>query len=210
MAKFKLSPAKRASAEFVERKSRFIGHISPVSSEEEARAFIASIREKYADATHNVWAYTLRGGAVARCSDDGEPQGTAGLPALEVLRKSGLDDCAVVVTRYFGGILLGAGGLTRAYSAAAKAAIDAAGIAEWVPFMIFMIATNYSDYQKLAYELPRMGVSVESTEFEADVKIKAAVESERYEEVKNKITSLTNGKAIPQKISNEQRPRLVK
>ena len=128
MAKFKLSPAKSASAEFIERKSRFIGYIAPVSSEEEARAFIAAIREKHADATHNVWACLLRGGAVARCSDDGEPQGTAGLPTLDVLRKSGLDDCVVVVTRYFGGILLGAGGLTRAYSAAAKAAVDAAAL----------------------------------------------------------------------------------
>ncbi|MGI6203610.1 MAG: YigZ family protein [Eubacteriales bacterium] len=210
MSEYKLSPAKKAEAEIIERKSRFIGYISPVSSEEEARAFIETIKEKHSDATHNVWAYVLRGGAIARCSDDGEPQGTAGLPTLEVLRKSGLDDCVVVVTRYFGGILLGAGGLTRAYSAAAKAAVDAAGIAEWVPFTLFSLEASYSDYQKLAYELPKMGATVESTEFEVDVTIKAAIESERYDEIADRIAALTNGKSIPKAIGTEQRPSLVK
>ena len=103
MSEYKLSPAKKAEAEIIERKSRFIGYISPVSSEEEARAFIETIKEKHFDATHNVWAYVLRGGADCPLFDDGEPQGTAGLPTLEVLRKSGLDDCVVVVTRYFEG-----------------------------------------------------------------------------------------------------------
>lgn len=210
MPQNKLSPAKKAEAEFIERKSRFIGYISPVSSEDEARAFVASIKQKHADATHNVWAYVLRGGAVARCSDDGEPQGTAGLPTLDIIRKSGLDDCVIVVTRYFGGILLGAGGLTRAYSAAAKAAVDAAGIAEWVPFTLFSLETNYSDYQKLAYELPRMSVSVESTDFGADVTINAAIESEKYDDIAQRIASLTNGKTIPKVTGSEERPTQIK
>lgn len=210
MPRHKLSPAKQASAEFIERKSRFIGHISPVSDEDEARAFIATKKSEYADATHNVWAYILRGGAVARCSDDGEPQGTAGLPALDVLRKSGLDDCVVVVTRYFGGILLGAGGLTRAYSAAAKAAVEAAGIAEWVPFTLFSLEASYSDYQKLAYELPRMGVTVESSDFGAQVTLTAAAESEKYDDIAEKISSFTGGRSSPKITGTEQRPRLVK
>lgn len=181
-----------------------------MSDEEEARAFIAAKKAEFADATHNVWAYILRGGAIARCSDDGEPQGTAGLAALDVLRKSGLDDCVVVVTRYFGGILLGAGGLTRAYSAATKAAVDAAGIAEWVPFTMFTLTANYSDYQKLAYELPRTGVTVESSDFGAEVTLTAAAETEKYVEISEKIASLTGGRSSPKVTGTKQRPGLVK
>ena len=114
-----------AEDEFVERKSRFIGHIAPVQTEEEAQAFIAQIRQQHRDATHNTYAYILRSG-IKRYSDDGEPQGTAGVPMLECVEKEGLVDVAVVVTRYFGGILLGAGGLVRAYSHGAKIAVDAA------------------------------------------------------------------------------------
>ena len=114
-----------ASAEFVEKRSRFIGYISPVTTQEDAAAFIDSIRSKHWDATHNVPAYIIREGNICRFSDDGEPQGTAGMPALNVLQKEGLTDCVLVVTRYFGGILLGGGGLVRAYSHAAKIAVDA-------------------------------------------------------------------------------------
>ncbi|MBO4353463.1 MAG: YigZ family protein, partial [Clostridia bacterium] len=116
---------KAASAEIVEKKSVFIGYAAPVSSEAEAREFVASIKKKHADARHNVSAYIVSGG-IMHSSDDGEPSGTAGVPVLEVIKKSGVINTVVVVTRYFGGILLGAGGLVRAYSAAAKAAIDAA------------------------------------------------------------------------------------
>ena len=105
-----------AEDEFVEKRSRFIGHALPVTTEEEALAFIAEMKSKYWDASHNVYAYILREGGIQRFSDDGEPQGTAGIPTLDVLRKEGLTDLVVVVTRYFGGILLGGGGLVRAYS----------------------------------------------------------------------------------------------
>ena len=115
----------RAEDEFVERKSRFIGAIAPVETEEEALDFIAQIKHQHRDATHNTYAYVLKNG-VKRYSDDGEPQGTAGVPMLDCLEKEGLVDVAVVVTRYFGGILLGAGGLVRAYSHGAKIAVDAA------------------------------------------------------------------------------------
>lgn len=206
----KLSLAKPASAELTERKSRFIGHASPVADEESAKEFVAAKRVEFADATHNVWAYTLRGGAVARCSDDGEPQGTAGLPVLDVLRKTGLDDCAVVVTRYFGGILLGAGGLVRAYQAATTAAVESAGIAEWVPFTLFALTASYSDYGKLAYELPRLGASVESTDFGAEVTVSAAVESETFDCLTEKVTSTTGGRSRPVKTGEELRPQLRK
>ena len=117
-----------ASDEFIERKSRFIGYIKPVTTQEDAVSFINEIKSKHWDATHNVYAYILRDGQIRRYSDDGEPQGTAGIPVLDVLQKEGLTDCVVVVTRYFGGILLGGGGLVRAYSHAAKLAVDAAGV----------------------------------------------------------------------------------
>ena len=116
---------KVASAEFEERGSIFIGHAAPIKNEQEAMAFIKQKQREYADATHNVWAYLLNGGIVARYSDDGEPQGTAGVPVLECMRKSGATDMVVVVTRYFGGVLLGAGGLVRAYSHSARIAMDA-------------------------------------------------------------------------------------
>ena len=118
----------RASAEFIERKSRFIGHICPVQTQEEAVAFIQEQKSKYWDATHNVYAYVLREGQTRRYSDDGEPQGTAGIPVLDVLLKEELTDCVVVATRYFGGILLGTGGLVRAYGHTSKIAVDAGGI----------------------------------------------------------------------------------
>jgi uncharacterized YigZ family protein len=120
--------AKDGTATLVEKRSEFIGYAKPVNNEDEAAAFVMSIKKKHADARHNVFAYVLRGGALKRYSDDGEPQGSAGMPVLDVICKNGLDGAAVVVTRYFGGILLGTGGLVRAYSSAASAAIADAGI----------------------------------------------------------------------------------
>ena len=114
--------------EYVERRSRFLAHARPVTTEEEALAFLEQIRSKYWDASHNVYAYSLREGQIRRFSDDGEPQGTSGMPTLEVLTKSGITDAIIVVTRYFGGVLLGAGGLVRAYSHAARMAVDAAEV----------------------------------------------------------------------------------
>ena len=118
---------KPASAELIEKRSRFIGYVKPVKTQEEAVAFINEIKSKHWDATHNVYAYVIRGEGISRYSDDNEPQGTAGIPVLDAIRKRDITDCVVVVTRYFGGTLLGAGGLVRAYSASAKAGIDAAG-----------------------------------------------------------------------------------
>jgi len=197
--------ARRASAEMTERKSVFIGTAAPVSSEEEARALIEEMRREYHDATHNVYAYILNGGAVARYSDDGEPQGTAGVPVLNVLKMSGATDVCVVVTRYFGGILLGAGGLVRAYSAAAKLAIDTAGIVTMTDFAVLTIRCSYSDYQKLTVQLPKYGATEDSTEFLSDVTVTAGIENSRAPALIAAVSELTNGRASAQITAHEER-----
>ena len=145
--------------EFEEKRSVFIGHAAHVETEEEAMAFIKQKQKTYADATHNVWAYRISGGTsteqAARYSDDGEPQGSSGLPTLEAIRKKGVFDCVVVTTRYFGGTLLGVGGLIRAYSHAASIALEAAHIITYEKFTEFMLETTYSDYQLILQELPK-------------------------------------------------------
>lgn len=162
---------KASSDEFTEKKSRFIGHICPVTTQEEAQAFIQSLKSKYWDATHNVWAYVLRDGQTRRYSDDGEPQGTAGIPVLDVLLKENVVDCAVVVTRYFGGIMLGAGGLVRAYSHGSKIAVDAGGIVTMSLCDLLTVSTDYNFYGRLSSLIPEMGGIIENTEFTDVVKV---------------------------------------
>ena len=142
---------KAAFDEFIERKSRFIGYSCPVSREEDAIAFINEVRARHREATHNVYAYIIREEGVMRYSDDGEPAGTAGMPVLDVLRKEDLTDICVVVTRYFGGVLLGAGGLVRAYAKGAKIGVDAAKRIERVFCDIFSVKCDYSSLGKLRY-----------------------------------------------------------
>ena len=190
-----LSLSKPASAEFIERRSVFIGSASPVTTEREALDFVNALRKKYADATHNVYAYILRENNISRFSDDGEPHGTAGLPVLDVMRKEGMVDCAVVVTRYFGGILLGAGGLVRAYTASAKLALDAAGRAEWAPCAHFTVTSDYSDHQKLSYYFRKNGITVRGTDFSDSVTNDCIADLPRADEISKDIVSLTNGKA---------------
>jgi len=187
--------AKEADAEIEVNKSIFIGHAAPVADEEAAKAFIARIKAEYSDATHNVYAYLLRGGAVARCSDDGEPQGTSGVPTLNVLKMSGVDDLCVVVTRYFGGILLGAGGLVRAYSAAARAALDAAGIVTYEELTIFKMNVNYSDYQKLIPEFPKLGITVDESEFTDKVFLTAVIPTPKFADAELRITDVCGARA---------------
>jgi len=184
---------KSASAETVEKKSVFIGYAAPVSSEAEARDFVASIKKKHADARHNVSAYVLSGG-IMHSSDDGEPSGTAGVPVLEVIKKSGIVNTAVVVTRYFGGILLGAGGLVRAYSAAAKAAIDAAGIAVYEKFYDCKIKCAYSDYNDVMYRLGQFTVKTGETSFGENVEIAFSVLAEERERLDAEITARFDGR----------------
>ena len=197
--------AREAHAEMEERKSVFIGHAKPVTSEEEARAFIEEIRHQYADATHNVYAYLLNGGSIARYSDDGEPHGTSGVPTLNVLKMSGAMDLVVVVTRYFGGILLGAGGLVRAYSAAARLAIDEAGLAVFEPWNIVGFTCSYSDYQKITAGLPKTGAVEEDAQFGEDVMVTAAVKIEDTGALMTYISETTGGRSAVEILDTEER-----
>lgn len=184
---------KAASAEIVEKKSVFIGYAAPVSSESEARDFVASIKKKHADARHNVSAYVLSGG-IMHSSDDGEPSGTAGVPVLEVIKKSGVANTAVVVTRYFGGILLGAGGLARAYSAAAKAAIDAAGVVTYEKFDECRIVCAYGDYSDVLYRLGSFTVKMGEATFGADVCVAFAVLADERGRLDDEIAARFDGR----------------
>ena len=161
-----------ASAEFVEKRSRFIGHICPVTTQDEAVAFIQQKRTEYWDATHNVYAYVLREGQTRRYSDDGEPQGTAGIPVLDVLLKEELTDCVVVATRYFGGVLLGTGGLVRAYSHTSKIAVEAGGVVTMARCSVRDTACDYAFYGRLSSLIPEMGGVILDTQFADDVRIR--------------------------------------
>lgn len=154
-----------AQAEFTERHSRFIGQAEPVRTEEEAMAFVRSVRAAEREAKHNVYAYVLRAGQARRYSDDGEPQGTAGVPVLDVLLKSQAVDTAVVVTRYFGGILLGAGGLVRAYSHGASIALEAAGIVTMGACFQASLVCDYSSYGRVAPLISEYGGTVDASDF---------------------------------------------
>ena len=197
--------ADTASVEMEERKSSFIGHAAPVRDEEDARRFLEEKRREYHDATHNVYAYLLNGGAVARYSDDGEPQGTGGIPVLNVLKMSGATDLIVVVTRYFGGILLGAGGLVRAYGTAAKYAVDAAGLAVFEPYAVCRLDVSYSDYQKLTAALPKLGVSEDKCDFGEGVAVLCAVEESRADELLAAVGEITCGRGKTTLLRIEER-----
>jgi uncharacterized YigZ family protein len=187
----------RAEDEFVERKSRFIGAIAPVETEEEALDFIAQIKHQHRDATHNTYAYVLKNG-VKRYSDDGEPQGTAGVPMLDCLEKEGLVDVAVVVTRYFGGILLGAGGLVRAYSHGAKIAVDAASRKLMTTCVLLGMEFDYSFYGKINYILPKYVCRVEESDFGALVQMKVLFRQTEVDAFLKEVTELSAALVVPQ------------
>jgi len=187
---------KGGSAEVVEKKSRFIAQVSPVKNEEEALQFIARIRKENRDARHNCFAYvTGPDGSIEKFSDDGEPSKTAGMPMLDLLRKRGLKNACVVVTRYFGGILLGAGGLVRAYGASARQAVEAAGLAVFEPWSVLRVCLSYSDYQKLQAAIPRLGAVEDSCDFGSDVTSVCAMLSSREEDFRRAVAELTAGRA---------------
>ena len=166
-----LIPASSASAELVERRSRFSGHVWHVGTEDAALSRLRETREQHPDASHNVYAYVLRESNIMRYSDDGEPSGTAGQPVLNVLRAKGVRDVCCVVTRYFGGTLLGAGGLVRAYSTAAKLALHAAGILEICPWRRLRLTCTYAQYEKIRRLLEGSGGRIESADFGAAVTV---------------------------------------
>lgn len=183
----------RATANFVEKKSEFIGNIAPVKTSDEATNFINEIKSSHRKATHNVYAYVLRDGNTTRYSDDGEPSGTAGVPVLDVLIKEGLTDICVVATRYFGGILLGGGGLVRAYSHTSKIAVVASEIMIMCNCFEFSVKIDYSLYGKVVYILPDYAVKITETNFSDNVTMKFLVKSELCDKLSQALTDLSNG-----------------
>lgn len=188
-----------AEASFTEKKSEFIGYIRHTETEEEAVAFINEIRAMHRKATHNVYAYILRDGSITRYSDDGEPQGTAGVPVFEVLRKENLTDVCCVVTRYFGGILLGGGGLVRAYSHSAKIAVDAAERMIMCACIPMEITADYDLYGKITNALPEFEVKITDTDFGADVKIKLFCKTGLADKLTERLTDISNGRIVIQR-----------
>ena len=182
-----------AEVSFIEKKSEFIGHAAPVKTEEEAMEYINKIRKRYGDATHNCYAYMLANGS-ARYSDDGEPQGTAGVPILSVIQKGGFTDAVIVVTRYFGGILLGAGGLVRAYGASARDAVAAARIVTYAEYTEFSVNCSYSDYQKLIPIVAKLGVKEDGIDFTDTVTMRLAAKPDVFKDFADKVSEIGAGR----------------
>ena len=189
--------------EFVEKKSRFIGYVKPVKTQEEATNFINSIKSKHWDATHNVSAFVLRENNIQRSSDDGEPSGTAGVPTLDVLLKENLVDVCVVVTRYFGGTLLGAGGLIRAYSHSSKIAGEAGHIITMAPCKVLSVSVDYSFYDRLNILLCEFNANIENSEFTDNVTVTFSVRENAVPFLQDKLTQVSNGKYILKEIGEK-------
>lgn len=194
---------KEAYNEFTEKRSRFIGYACPVKTVDEANAFISRIKQKHWDAKHNVYAYILKDGGIKRYSDDGEPQGTAGIPVLDVLEKSQTVDVCVVVTRYFGGILLGGGGLVRAYSHGAKIALDAGEIITMSLCSEMKAECDYTLYGKITPIIAANGGKITDTQFTDKVEVYYTIVGETEEKLSSAIFEATNGKVMPQKLGEK-------
>lgn len=199
-----LVPTAFGQAEFTEKKSRFLGSVWPVDTEEEALAKIQEMKKRHYDATHNCWAYIIRDGAV-RFSDDGEPGGTAGMPMLQVLQREGLYNVLCVVTRYFGGILLGAGGLVRAYTRGAKIAVDAAGKSMKRVWTVLYLPCPYSYYERVRLEAAAFGGIVRGTEFGAEVELELLFPQEKAAPFLERLTDMTCGTVEAMEIGREYR-----
>jgi uncharacterized YigZ family protein len=184
---------REAEAEFTERRSRFIGRAKPVHTQEEAESFLRSVREAHRGATHCVFAYVLRASGLQRCSDDGEPQGTAGVPVLDVLQRSGLTDTAITVTRYFGGILLGAGGLVRAYSHGASIALGAAGEVTMGACYQAELVCDYASYGKIPSLVAEHGGTVDDVSFAESVAVRFHLPCENAEPFRAALADATRG-----------------
>ena len=187
-----LVPTDFGEDEFVEKKSRFIGRVWPVETEEEALSCIAEMKKQHYDATHNCWAYVIRDGAV-RFSDDGEPGGTAGMPMVQVLQKEQLYNVVCVVTRYFGGTLLGAGGLVRAYTKGAKIAIDAAGKSMKRVWSVIYLPCPYNFYERIKLEIAAFDGVLRDTQFGAEVELEILIARDRAQSFLDRIVDMTAG-----------------
>lgn len=179
--------------EFIEKRSRFIGYCMPVKTEEEAINFINKIKEEHWDATHNVYAYKVRKNQIKRYSDDGEPQGTAGLPMLDIIVKSELTDIALVATRYFGGIKLGGGGLVRAYAKSARVAIDAGKVITMEKGYLCKIVCSYNQHGRIASLIPELGGKVVSSVFEEEVTLEFNIGKNKFDRLERQFAEATNG-----------------
>ena len=186
-------PTAASQTELVEKRSTFLGHVWPVESEEEARARIEETKKKYHDARHNCWCYRLREGGVERYSDDGEPQGTAGQPMLNVFQREEVTNVCCVVTRYFGGILLGAGGLVRAYTQSAKDALDAAGISVVRRWVELAVPCSYAQFERMKLEVEHHGGVLGEVEYTDAVRIHALLPEEAAAPFAARVVELTAG-----------------
>ena len=204
MSEFRV-PFQAADSEFVEKRSRFISHIWPVETEEQAQQYIKDMKAKYYDARHNCWCYRI-GPATARYSDDGEPQGTAGQPMLKVLEREEVTNVCCVVTRYFGGILLGAGGLTRAYAKGAKDALVASGVAVMGAWARVEIPCTYPLYERVKLEVEAQSGVIDDTLYGADVTLSVSLPADRRAALQARLTELSSGAITLRLLSEEFRP----
>ena len=188
-----LMPAGAGEAEYVEKRSRFICRVWPIESEDEATAHIADMRKKHYDARHNVYAYILRENGVMRYSDDGEPSGTSGQPTLNVFRSQEIQNVCCVITRYFGGVLLGTGGLVRAYTTAAKMGLESAGICRMAEWRECTLECDYPRFERIRRLLEESGAVIEDTDFGAGVVFRALLRADVTESFSAALTELTGG-----------------
>ena len=202
-------PAGAGEAEFVEKRSSFLGHVRYVETEDEAKAFITEMKKKFYDARHNCWCYIIKDGAV-RYSDDGEPQGTAGIPMLEVLKREGVTNVVCVVTRYFGGVLLGTGGLLRAYTKSAKDALDAAGICVVRRWVKAETACSYAMLERLKTECTAIGGVVADIEYSADVCLKLLLPEDKADAFSQRTADVTAGTSALKITGEEFKPVKIK
>ena len=186
-------PTRESQREFVEKRSRFIGQVWRAATEEEARARIEETKKKHYDARHNCWCYRLREGGAERYSDDGEPQGTAGQPMLNVFQREDVTDVVCVVTRYFGGILLGAGGLVRAYAQSAKDALDGAGISVVRRWVAMEVPCTYARFEEVRREVSRFGGVEEQADYGADVLLSVLIPEEQAAPFSARLLDLSAG-----------------
>ena len=200
-----LIPIGPGGGELVEKRSRFLGRVWPVESEEEARAYIEETRKRHYDARHNCWCWRLKDGP-ERYSDDGEPQGTAGQPMLNVFQREDITNVCCVVTRYFGGILLGAGGLTRAYGGTARLALQAAGLSRMQLWATAAVPCTYPLYERMKLVVESVGGMVEDTEYGADILLTVLLPAERFGQLEEQVTELSAGALTPLLVEETFRP----
>ena len=198
-----------ACDEFTEKRSRFIGYCKPVTTEQEATDFINEKRSKHWDARHNVYAYSLREGNIKRYSDDGEPSGTAGMPVLDVILKNEVYDVCIVVTRYFGGVLLGTGGLVRAYSQAAKLALEAGGVVVMENCAVCSLECTYNQYGKVSSLVQELSSGLDGTEYGSGVVLKFHIKPDTLPALQKKLADATAGEVQIQTENDDYFPSAV-